>query len=205
MAALISAGLGAVSGALGSRSARKQRRKARKSLRRSQQRSDFFAQLERGQLEQALRDLTEGFDVAEQRAGRIGEVGRRRVREGEQVSRGRLQQQLQRTGFGNSTVASNLERGLQSDTSRRLQEIDVGMAGLFSDMAQRRGAALAGGRQALGASFARQGAANERFQDRRFDFQTTSFAPPARDFSGIGAGLAGLFGDGKGIQGLFGN
>ena len=193
MAALIAAGLGLASGIVGSKSARKSRRRARRGLQIASQRNDFFQGLRRNKLQTALKELGGGFDDAGKQLSRSGNVAKRDVGIQEDLSRGRLEQNIFNTGFGNSSIKANAERGLGSDTSRRLAEIDQGLGRLFSNLAIQRAQATTQVRGQIADTFGQQGLAQERFADRNLDLNTTSFQGPQLDFSGIAAALLALF------------
>jgi hypothetical protein len=89
-------------------------------------------------------------------------------------------------------VAGNAERGLEADTNRRLQEIDAGLASLYSELAVSRARETAGARGRLAGTRGQQALSARQFGDKMFDLETTSFQGPTMDFGGLGTELGGL-------------
>jgi hypothetical protein len=197
MTALLAAGLGAVAGGIGSKEAKKARKRAERNLESARNRSSLFKDLERRDLERALEELLKNFDTARSDLGRAGEISKRDVRDNEVKTKGVIDQRLLDAGLTNTTVGANADRGLAADTQRRLSEIDVGIASLFSDLAVQRAGAETSVRGAIARSTGARGALASDFANKQLLLDTTSFQAPPLDFSGIAQGLLDRFGGPK--------
>lgn len=202
--ALAGAGLSGALGAIGSHKANTARRTARGRGRRILDRLQGITNRSYAGQEDLLRsgisDLLRGFDVARSEAGRLAGASRRQALDTETRMAGQLGSQLQASGLGNTSIGANLQRGLAADTSRRLQDIDAGLAGLYGDIAQQRGQAAYGGQQALQGLMGQKLGSDTAIQNERYGLFTGGemAAPPPGgfDMGGIADLLSQLFGGG---------
>lgn len=146
---------------LSKRSARKQKHSMAKRLRAATSLTQSIQGRALQQQEALTRQATgqqlAGYDTARREAARLGRGSKRRALEREQQLGGSLSQGLQNRGLGSTTVGANLSRGLASDTSRVMADIDEGLAGMFGDLALGRAGTEAAGTQALGNIAAQRG------------------------------------------------
>jgi hypothetical protein len=153
IAGLVSAGIGGFSGFMGNKDANKKAASQNRRLWRAIKRTRSTQGLSFGQQEAATRkalgERLGGFDTARKEASRLGRGAKRTALDREQQLGGRLSQGLTNRGLGSTTVGANLSRGLASDTTRQLSDIDEGLASLFGELALGRSETAAGGTEAL--------------------------------------------------------
>ena len=99
----------------------------------------------RGDLLSALQALSEGAGAARGEIGRLGDSARADVLANQKAAGGQIEQSMIGSGFSSSTVGASLQRGLASDTSRALGNIDSTLAQMYSDLEMSLGQGLAQG------------------------------------------------------------
>lgn len=154
IAALVSGGLDFGQGMLGSRSEKKQRRRYGRRLNRALNLTESIQGNALGQQEAFARQGTQqmlgGYDSARKEAARLGRGGKRDALDREAQLGASLSQGMANRGLGSTTVGANLSRGLASDTSRQMANIDEGLAGLYGNLALGRAGVEAQGSERLG-------------------------------------------------------
>lgn len=105
----------------------------------------------------ATKQRLGGYDTARSEAGRLGRAGKQGALDRGQQMEARVSQGLQNRGLGSTTVGANLSRGVAADTSRSMQSIDEGLAGLYGDLALGRAGAEAAGSDQLSALAGQRG------------------------------------------------
>lgn len=106
----------------------------------------------------AVGDIGKGFDAALRAASLQGRGARRGAIEQGQRNAASTSQSMVSRGLYGTTAMDNAQRGVSSDTSRRLQEIDEGLAALVGQLEVGKGQALAGAKMGQ-ASFGAQSSA----------------------------------------------
>ena len=114
-----------------------------------------------GLLRQGLGSLLGGYGQARGELGRAARASKQQTVDRERQGLGAIQSQLTSRGLGNTTIGANLQRGAMGDTSRRLQEIDSGLASLLSSLSERQGMNTAAQYGGL-ANFAQRRGTSER-------------------------------------------
>lgn len=191
--AVLALGLSSLASAYGGLQARKQQSKLRKQQEAARQRTlglqGLYGDLSFSQLQSGLSTLGQGFDRARSEASALGQAARQRVADQSIKDRGRAEQNLLNTGFDRSNLASQVDRSLAADTLRRNQEIDQGLAQLYSQLAVNRAQSEAGMRQAMSAQLQGQGdrlaGLEQYFAGNALELGTTSFEGPQYDFSSL--------------------
>lgn len=129
-------------GFLTGRSQKKKKKKAMKRFNRALNATEALQMAGLGQQEalsrQATSQMLGGFDAAKREASRLGRGAKQGALDRETQQYGRAAQNLANRGLGSTTISSNLNRGIASDTNRELSAIDEGLAGLFGDLARGR-------------------------------------------------------------------
>jgi hypothetical protein len=153
IAGLVAAGMGGFSGFMGGKAEDKKAASMNRRLWRAIKRTQNIQNRSYGQQEAMSRKATSerlaGYDTARKEASRLGRGAKRTAIDRETQGYGRISQNLASRGLGSTTVGANLQRGLASDTTRQLSDIDEGLAGLFGNLALGRSETQAGGTQAL--------------------------------------------------------
>lgn len=199
-AALVGTALNAFGQHQANRQKKKLQRRGEQILQGQLREEAQFAANQRGQLNQGLEDIKQGFADAQIATANRGRAAQRRTLDRESELRSRAQQQLAGSGLLNSSVQTNLDQGIGAQTDRRLAEIDEGLAGLFSNLATQRAGALAGQRNQLANFFGQRQQRRAQLGDVRFDLLNTQ-----TDFQPIDIGaLVAAFGQGGGGSGLAG-
>src|SRR6185503_9860995 len=90
-----------------------------------------------------------GYDTARREASRLGRTGRQDVLDRAGQLQASATQGLTNRGLGSTTVGTNLSRGIGADTSRSMQSINEGLAGIYGDLSLGRAGAEQQGTQAL--------------------------------------------------------
>lgn len=93
---------------------------------------------------QALGAIDTGYTDAQNQIGRIGTASKAAQLDRQTQQLGGAQTSLQSRGLFNSSIYTNLERGIRSDTSRALGNIDEALAGLYSNLDEQKATAKAG-------------------------------------------------------------
>ncbi len=97
-----------------------------------------WAQMQQ-QMARTQRRARKHFDIAESKLKGVGESARlRATQQGEQLG-ALAEQDLISRGLGNTTVRTNVQRGVASDTERSQQGVDEMIARLQSNLSQQRG------------------------------------------------------------------
>ena len=197
--AAIALGLSAASSYFGGLEADRRAKQARRAQEAARNRQigafNLYGDLGLSQLEAGLSTLGTGYDRARAEAGALGAAARQRANDQAKVLRGRAEQNLLSTGFDRSNIASQVDRSLAADTARRHQEIDSGLAQLYSQIAVNRARSESDMRRSMAAMLERRGqglaSIEGGFGSRMFDLDTTSFQAPQFDFSGLAELLGG--------------
>lgn len=92
----------------------------------------------------ALKDIGGGFDAALRAASLSGRSSRTAAKEGGLQQGAAMKQSMVSRGLYGTTALDNAQRGINSDTSRRLQEIDESVASLVGQLSVGKGQAIAG-------------------------------------------------------------
>lgn len=147
-AVLGSLAAGGLSGFLGGRSSRKARRRYRAQraygTRLLNDLRDYrnleFSRMG-GLISDAGRADIEGIEAARREVSASGRGSRQSILDQGQQAASSAQDYATRSGLGGSTMSTNLARGVGSDTTRRLMELNQSLSGLYSGLAQARGGA----------------------------------------------------------------
>lgn len=107
---------------------------------------------------QGLNAINKGYGGALGALGAAGSGAKRTVLEREQENLGSLKAGLVSSGLDSSTLNTNLQRGVYSDTSRNLADIDEAIGQLKSNLLAARGHAQAGQYGAMAGIHQGQGA-----------------------------------------------
>lgn len=92
---------------------------------------------------QRLAEIVGGFRNARANAERSGDAAKRSARDAGQQATSSAAQSLVNRGLGNTTVLESANRGIAADTSRRVQEIDSTLAGVYAGLDTQEAAAKA--------------------------------------------------------------
>lgn len=114
-----------------------------------------------GQYRSMLDTITKGYEAGKAQASRLGEASRRQTLDREQQGMGEVSAGLAQSGLWNTSTKANLQRGVQAQTSRELQDIDQMLAGVFSDLEVGKGLAQAQVQGGLAGLFERKAGARQ--------------------------------------------
>lgn len=152
--ALISGGLAFGQSYLGGRKQKQQRRRYGRRLQRALSATEAIQGRSLSQQEALSRQATKqqvgGYDAARREASRLGRGAKRSALDRETQLLGRASQGLTQSGLGSTTVGTNLQRGIASDTNRLMADVDENLAGVYGNLALGRAGAEAAGTQQLG-------------------------------------------------------
>jgi hypothetical protein len=196
--AAIGAGVSAISGAGNTRRAKNSQRRANNRARKSGANWRDLVNQGAPRIEARLQEkrdyLEGGFNKSQGMVSGIADSARRTTMERETQTLGKIQGSMGQRGIRNSSMMDQARRAVRFDTERSLMDIDTQLAGLRSDIEQRRTGAVAGviGEQA---NFERQRTQDLADVERSFmgfEGNRTFAAPQAMDLSGL-ASLVGAF------------
>ena len=208
--ALISGGLSFGQDYLSSRSAKKQRKRYNKRLRRTVAGQESILGRSLGQQEALARQATQqqlgGYDTARREAARLGRGAKREALDRETQLMGRASQGLTQSGLGSTTVGTNLQRGITSDTNRTMAGVDEGLAGLYGNLALGRAGVEAQGSERLGELAGQRGDIMSSLLEKRLMGQQLggehnilqSLLTGAQTGMGMYSGMGGSGGEGQG-------
>jgi len=146
----------------------------------------------RGDLLRALMSLTEGADAARGEIGRLGDSAKIDVTANQQQAGAGITQGLVNSGFSTSSVGSMARRGLASDTSRALGNIDSTLAQMYGDIEMQLGQGLAQGQTNLAnLEMGTAGALNQSFQNQGMNY-SNYFAQGGQSGLSMLADVAGI-------------
>ncbi len=114
--------------------------------------NDPNSYLNRGEsaMKGAVGTLNRGFLDAKRNLSMAGQNAKQTtITGGNQASAGMQQSMISRGLYG-TTALDNAQRGISSDVSRRLAQIDEEVGGMYANLATQRAGAVAGAQQALG-------------------------------------------------------
>ena len=141
-----------------------------------------------GLLRQGLGATQAGFGQAFGHLSRAGVSGRQSVLDQQRQGLGAISAGLASRGLGSTTVLQNAQRGMYSDTSRRLAEIDENIGSMLANLAVGRGSAMSAG---LGGLAGMRVAGTQALTGQRNDMQSILLGTvPTADSTG--GGLASL-------------
>lgn len=155
----------------------------------------------RAGLDSQIDTIRSGYEEAQGYVDDLGRASRRRALDREQ----QLGAQLQARAGGRTYAADFATRGLASDTTRLLQEIDAGLANTYAGLITQRTGAEAGVMGARASSYLDQASVYQSLLAQQFSLLGGYAPDPGRDRSGlfsliggatqaIGYGLGGLVG-----------
>lgn len=150
------------------------RRRGRASITREKARQEGLFDLQENFLQNALQSMQGGYQNALAGANRQARASSQQVRDREMGMLGQMQSDMASRGLGNTTAFANARRGLAADTSRRLQEIDQGLAQLTSGLQVGLGQAQAQGQNALAGLAQQRSSFSERMFEGLFGLNTMS-------------------------------
>lgn len=119
-----------------------------------------YLQQGEGAMRGAIGTLNRGFADAKQQLGMAGNAARQTTVTGGNQAAAGMQQSMISRGLYGTTALDNAQRGISSDVSRRLAQIDEEVGSMFAGLATQRAGAVAGAQQGLGQFF--QGAYGQK-------------------------------------------
>lgn len=119
-----------------------------------------YLQQGEGAMRGAIGTLNRGFGDAKMQLGMAGNAARQTTVTGGKQAAAGMQQSMISRGLYGTTALDNAQRGISSDVSRRLAQIDEEVGSMFAGLATQRAGAVAGAQQGLGQFF--QGAYGQK-------------------------------------------
>lgn len=166
----------------------------------------YYAQA-RAEQEGAIDEIRGGYQRARSEVSRAGQGARQAALDAGTRTMGQLSQSAIGRGLTGTTVGANLARGIASDTSRRMLEIEGALANMYAGLQTGEATAVAQGRQGLAqlslSEFGAQQAGKEAFNQWRIFRGSGQNPPQASALPALAAGIGGLGGLYAGTQDKF--
>lgn len=209
-AEVASAGLSGLAGFFGAKSKQDAARLARKRGQyvideRMRPLLDLYFNQQLQQLQEGKAGIAEGYAQAENEVSKLGRGQIRQAKEAGLQDAGRLTSGLVGSGAYGTSVRGNLARGVQSDVTRRIQDINESLAGLRANLYTNRGQALAGANASIAGLYGSRLGTELNLEQLRYGLFTGTSGGAADDIYGanpFSAGLAALAGN---VQGQLGD
>lgn len=161
---------------------------------------DLYFGKQLASLQGAKGHIEEGYADAENQISQIGRGAMRDAKDAGLQAGGRLASGLVSSGLHGTSVRGNLARGVQSDVTRRISEINESLAGLRSNLYTNRGHALAGAEGNIASHYGQRLGSELDLESLRYGLLTGSSGSAADANYGPGAMAYGFQGASKDLS-----